>query len=138
MGMPKKADFCILIGEAGGGLQLVEHVAPAFRFIQRGVNNRKVGYQSKVFQVPEPLTIIFGQLFLGPFNGGFGMGIEPLEIPLHGAVFVVVAFDARHAHFPDDVQTFLGIGVVSDHIAQAGIVSTLIFLSILQNRLECF
>jgi hypothetical protein len=48
----------------------------------------------------------------------------------------VVALDARHPQIPNDVQAFLGIGIITDHIAQAGIVRAVLLLDVLKDNIE--
>ena len=39
-----------------------------------------------------------------------------------GAIFVMVALYAGHAHVPDDVEAFLGVCVVAHHVSNAAIM----------------
>src|SRR5436309_256283 len=57
VGMAKETDRRVLIGETGRGSQSVEHVAPALRTVERGVNDLETGDESDVFQFPEPLAV---------------------------------------------------------------------------------
>ena len=41
-----------------------------------------------------------------------------------------------HVHLADDLEAFLGIGVVADDVAEAGIVRALLLLDVLQDHLE--
>jgi len=123
---PKKTDLCVLIRKTGGGGELVEDVTPAFRRVERGVDEGEVGDYFGVFEVAQPLAFLVGQLSACPVDGFGGGGVETFKRIVGGAVFVVVAFDARHVHFADDVEAFPGIGVVADNIADAGVVRDLL------------
>jgi hypothetical protein len=50
----------------------------------------------------------------------------------------VVSLDAWHAHLPDDIQAFFGIGIVSDHVSQTRIVRAVLLFGVLQDNLEGF
>ncbi len=136
MRVPKKADRRILIREAGGGGELIEHVTPALRPVERGVNDGEIGHHARVFQVPQPLPVFGAELGARPIDGLGGGGVEPFEMFLAGAILVVIPLYARHVHGTYDVEALLGIGVVADDIAQAGVMGHLLFFTILQHHLE--
>ena len=69
-------------------------------------------------------------------DGVGGVGIEAFEVILAGAVFVVVALDAGDVHVADDFETFLGVGVVADHVAEADNVRGILGADVLQHNLE--
>ena len=48
----------------------------------------------------------------------------------------MVSLYAGNVHLADDVQAFLGVGVVADHVAQAGVMRALLVFDVLQNHLE--
>ena len=102
------------------------------------MNDREACQKTEVFEFPEPLLVFFGQLLAGPVDGFGSVGVESLQIGIDAAVFVVVALDARHAHRTDDVETLLGVGVVSDDIAQAGVVGAILGFGILKDHLQSF
>ena len=133
---PKKQIRRVLVGEAGGGGELVEDVAPALRAIEGRVDDREVGDHAHVLQVAQPLAVLGRQLLAGPVHRLGGGGIEAIQRLVGRAILVVVALDDGHVHLADDVQAFLGIGVVADHVAQAGVMGALLLLDVLQNDLE--
>ena len=132
---PKKQIRRVLVGEAGGGGEFVEDVAPALRAIEGGVDDGEVGDHPDVFQVAQPLAVFRRQLLAGPVHGLGGGGVEAIQRPVGGAILVVVALDDGDVHLADDVEAFLGIGVVADHVAQAGVMGALLLLDVLQNDL---
>ena len=138
MRVTKEANGCVLVSEAGGGGEFVEHVTPALRAIERGVNDGEIGHHARVLQVTQPLTIILGELSACPIDGFGGGGVEAFEMLIAGTVFVVVAFDAGHVHRANDVETFLGIGVVADNISEAGVMRHLLLLAIFEHDLKRF
>ena len=89
-----------------------------------------------IFQVAQPLAVVGGQLFAGPTHGLGGGGIEAVERLVGGAVFVVIALDDGDVHLADDIQAFLGVGVIADDIAEAGEMGAFLLLDVLQNDLK--
>src|SRR5436190_24323076 len=63
-----------------------------------------------------------------------GVRVEPFEVCFARAVFVVVAFHARHVRIPNQVQAFLGIGVVTDDVSKANEMGAFLGFGILQNH----
>ena len=96
----------------------------------------KLEMQADVFEFAQPFLVVVVQLLARPVDGFGGVGVEAFQRFIAGAIFVVVALDAGDVHGPDDVQAFLGIGIVADDIAQAGDMRAFLFLNILQNHLE--
>ena len=133
---PKKQIACVLIGEAGGGGELVKDVAPALRAIEGRVDDGEVGDHADVFQVAQPLAVFRGQLFAGPVHRLGGGGIEPVQRPVRGTILVVVPLHDGDVHLANDLEALLGVGVVADHIAQAGVMGALLLLDVLQHDLE--
>ena len=74
--MAKKADLCVLIRKTGGGGEFVEDVTPAFRCVERGVDEGEVGDYFGVFEVAQPLAFLVGQLSACPVDGFGGGGVE--------------------------------------------------------------
>ena len=77
-----------------------------------------------------------GQLFAGPVDGLGGGGVEAIQRPVGRAILVVVALHDGDVHLSDDFEALFGIGIVADHIAQAGVMGALLLLDILQNDRE--
>src|SRR6516165_10791274 len=69
-------------------------------------------------------------------NGLGGVRIEAFEMVLGGTVFVMVALDAGDVHLADDVETFLGLGVVADDVAEADDVGGALGADVLQDDLK--
>src|SRR6185436_4221853 len=113
-------DGGVLVSKAGGGGEFVEDVTPALRAVERRVDDGEACDHARVFEIAQPLPVVVGQLFAGPVDGLGGGGIKAVQVFLGGAVFVVIAFDHRHGHGANDVETFLGIGGVAHHVAEAG------------------
>jgi hypothetical protein len=122
VGVAEKADAGVLVGEAGGGGKFVEDVAPTLRAVERGVDDGEAGDETDVTQFAQPFAIVLGQLLASPVDGFLGVRVEAFKIVLGGTIFVVVAFDDGHAHLAHEVEAFFGIGIVTDHIAQTGVV----------------
>jgi hypothetical protein len=64
------------------------------------------------------------------------VGIAAVEMVVGGAVFVVVALDAGKVHVADDLETFLGVGVVADDIAEADDMRGALGANVLQHDLK--
>ena len=128
----------VLIRETGGGGELVEDVTPAVGRIECGVNHRKVRGHAGVFQIAQPLFVVGGKLVARPVDGFGGVRIETVEGVFSGAVFVVIAFNDGDIHVAYDLQTFLGIGVVADDVAEADDVRRILGANILQHYLKRF
>jgi hypothetical protein len=80
---------------------------------------------------------VFGvELVARPDDGVGGVRIETFEMIFAGAVFVVIAFDAGNVHVAHDLETFLGLGVVADDIAEADDVRGVLRLDVVQDDLE--
>jgi len=136
MGVAEEAHLRVLIGEISGGGEFVKDVLPAFGGIEGGVDHGEVGRHAGVFQVAEPLLVFGGKLVAGPVDGFGGVGVEAVEGVFGGAVFVVVALDAGDIHLPDDVEAFLGLGVVAHDVAEADDVGGILGANVLQDDLE--
>ena len=76
------------------------------------------------------------QLRARPVDGVGGGGIEAIEMVVGGAVFVVIALDAGDVHVPDDLEAFLGVGIVADDVAEADVMRRVLAAGVLQNGLE--
>jgi hypothetical protein len=48
----------------------------------------------------------------------------------------MIAFDAGHSHLPDDIEAFLGIGIVPNHIPKARVVRAIHGFGVRQHHLE--
>ena len=103
------------------------------RTVERRVDDGKARDHPRVFEIAQPLAVVVGQLLARPVDG-FGRGrIEAVQVFLRGTVFIVIALDDGDGHRADDVETFLGIGVVADHVAEARVMGDLLLLAVLQN-----
>ena len=100
------------------------------------MDDGEVGDHPDVFQVAQPLAVFRRQLLAGPVHRLGGGGVEAVQRPVGGAILVVVALDDGDVHLADDVEALLGIGVIADHIAQAGVMGALLLFDVLQNDLE--
>ena len=100
------------------------------------MDDGEVGDQPDVAQLAEPEDVLLAELGAGPVDGRGGVRVEALEGGIYGAVFVVVPLDHGHVHLADHVEALLGVRVVADHIAEAGVVSHLVGLCIRQHSLE--
>ena len=138
MGMAKETELGVLVGKTGRRRQFVKHVTPALGRIERGVDDGEVVDQFGVLQVTEPLALLVGKLCAGPTDGLGGVGIESFQMVIGGTVFVVVALHAGDVHVANDLETFLGVGVVTDDIAQADVMGGLLLFSVGQNGPEGF
>src|SRR6185312_7799919 len=63
-------------------------------------------------------------------------GIKTFQADFGGAVFVVIAFHAGHAHGADDVEAFLGVGVITHDVAKAGVMGAFLGFGVFQNHLQ--
>ena len=84
------------------------------------------------------MAFLVGQLGARPVDGFGGVGIETFQMVVGGAVFVVVALDAGDVHVADDLEAFLGIGVVADDVAEADVMRGLLLFGVRQNGVERF
>ena len=98
------------------------------------MHDLKTGHQSDVFQILEPLPVFFGQLLAGPLNRLSRVWIESFQIGFTGTILVVVALDARHPRVPNQVETFLRIGVITDHVPEAHVVCADLLFGVFQNH----
>jgi hypothetical protein len=64
------------------------------------------------------------------------VGVEAFQNLIRRAIFVVIAFNARDIHGADDVEAFLGIGVVSDNIAEASHMRAFLGFDVGENDLQ--
>ena len=64
------------------------------------------------------------------------MRIEVVEILEGGYVVIVVAHHDRTAQTADDFQTFVGTGVVADHIAGAEVISDPLLATVRKDGLQ--
>src|SRR5262249_26284592 len=64
------------------------------------------------------------------------MRVETVQLNVRRAILVVISFDAGHPHAADDVEAFLGVGVVAHDVAEAGVVRALALLGIRQHHLQ--
>lgn len=136
MSVAEEADAGVLVGEAGGGGELVEDIAPALRDIEGGVDHREAGDQAHIAQIAEPLAVLGGQLLAGPLDRLGGVRIEALQGFIHRAVLVVISLHAGHAHAAHNLEAFTRVGAVADHVANATIVRALLFLGVGEYDLE--
>ena len=134
----EETNASVLVGETGGGGQFVENVAPALGTIERSVDNGEAGDHANVFEIAQPLAIIFGELFAGPVDG-FGRGrIEAIERLLSGAVVVMISLNAGNVHAADNIEAFLGIGIIANDIPETCKMGAFLLFNVLQNNLERF
>jgi hypothetical protein len=78
------------------------------------------------------------QLTARPVDGFGGVRVKTFEVILGGAVFIVVALDAGDVHLADDLEAFLGIGVVAHNVAEADDVRGVLGADVFQHDLESF
>src|SRR5438128_2694028 len=132
--MAEEANGRVLVRETGGGSEFVENVTPALRSIEGGVNNREACDHPNVFQLTQPLSIFGGELPAGPIDCLSGSGIKAIQRLVGRAVFVVISLDHWDVHVADDIEAFLGAGIISDDIAEAGKMGAFLLFDILQNN----
>src|SRR2546425_921920 len=107
------------MGETCRRRKSVEDITPPLRSVQRRMNNRELRHGLNQWKIPQPVTLIFRQLFARPANDLGRAWIETLKIRIGRTILVVVSFHARNAHLTDDVHAFLWFVVVSDDIPEA-------------------
>ena len=76
VGMPKKTNGGVLVSKTGGSVEIVKHVAPLFRRIERRVHDREITDLPLQFQIAKPLDIFRGQMIAGPLNRRFRHFVE--------------------------------------------------------------
>ena len=134
----EEAHLRVLIRKTGGGSELIENVTPAVGRVERGVNHGEIRGHAGVFQIAQPLFVVSGELVAGPVNGFSGVGIKAVERIVGGAVFVVVALDYGNIQVANDIEAFLGICVVANHVAEADGMRDVLGADVLQHHLKCF
>src|SRR5689334_21357814 len=82
------------------------------------------------------MTVLRCELPPSPCQKLRGFRVELVEGMVGGAIFVVIAFDARRLHCAHKVETRLGVGAIADQIAQESVMGTLLTPGVFQNRLE--
>jgi hypothetical protein len=102
------------------------------------VDHGEVGGHAGVFKVAQPLAFVLRKLFPRPVDGVGGVRVESFQRIVRRAVFVVVAFHAGDVHLADDGEAFLGVGVVTDDVAEADDMGCVLGLDVGQNGLEGF
>ena len=102
------------------------------------MNHGEVRGHAGVFQFAEPLLVVVVQLVAGPVDGVSGVGVESFKMIVGGTVFVVVALDAGNIHLADDLQAFIGVGVIADDIAQTDDMGGILGADIFQHNLKSF
>ena len=138
MSVTEEAQLGVLIGEARGRLQLLEHVTPSLGAIQGRMDDGEIGHQTEILEFPQPLAVVRRQLGTTPSHR-LGRGvIEPLGVFIEADVFVMVALDRGDVHPAYDVETLLRVGAISDDIAQTHDMGTLLFLDVGKHPLETF
>jgi len=70
VGVAEEANGGVLVGETGGGGQLVKDVAPSLRAVQRGVNDGKTRDHPRILQIPQPLLVVVAQHGVIVLRGG--------------------------------------------------------------------
>ena len=118
VGVAVEAEVGVLVAEAGGGIELVEDVAPFVRGIEGGVDDGEIADLADEAEVAEPLFIFVGEIGASPVDGFLGEGVEVFLYFLGGSLLVVVAFYDRTIEAADDFDAFVGIGIVADDIAE--------------------
>ena len=76
VGMPKKTNRRVLIGETGGGIEIVEDVTPMPGTIERGVDDREIAHLPQQSQLAQPFLVLVGQIFARPVDRMFGQLIK--------------------------------------------------------------
>ena len=69
MGVAEKTNRRVLIGEARGGVEIVEDVAPLRRRIERRVDDGEIAHLSLQSQVAQPFLVFVGQVVARPLDG---------------------------------------------------------------------
>ena len=86
----------------------------------------------------QPLFFLGRKLVARPVDGLRGVRVEAVEMIVRGAVFVVVALHAGDVHLADNLETFLGVGVVADNVAEAHDVIRVLGADVLKDHLKGF
>ena len=63
-----ETDRGVLVVEAGGSGELVEHVGPFFGKVERGVHDGEGFDGAHVLEVAQPVSFVFVQLVARPFD----------------------------------------------------------------------
>ena len=84
----------------------------------RPVDGQKLGFAQFVWEISEPLDVVFSQAVPGPEGGGQGAGVEPPRFLQTARDGVVIAQDSRNFALAHDVAAFVRVGVVTDDIAE--------------------
>ena len=119
MSVAKKTNGGVLVGEAGGRIEIVKNVAPLIRRIERGVDDGEVAHLTRKTQGAQPFLVLVSEVRARPVDGGFGQRIEAARGIGQRRLFVMVTLDHGAFHFLHDLDAFVRVGVVADDIAQA-------------------
>jgi len=111
---------------AGG--EVVEYVTPSLWPIEVRMHDREVFDLAHVSQTLQPLCVVKRELFASPLDCFCGFRIKSVERHVGGAIFVVIAFDAGGVHRPNNVEARFWVGVVTDKIAEEGVMGAMLFL----------
>ena len=79
MGMAKETELGCLLGKTGGGIQLVQHIAPSARILQRGMNYRESSEPGDKREGSEPSLLGRRKLVPRPLDCDFGQWVEAFQ-----------------------------------------------------------
>lgn len=114
----EKAKRGMLISEARDRVEVVQHVTPLARSIERRVHDGKIANLPREPEAEEPGPVGLGEICASPINGSFCQLIEVAGGGLERGMFVVISshdwtFERAHA-----LDAFMWIRVVADNIAE--------------------
>jgi len=141
MRVPEKAEGRPLVLKRGGGGEAVEDVSPHVRIVHRGVDN---GNPDAIFlemdvlphgEISQPFAFFLGKLLACPLDGLGGLWVESPEFIVAADVGIVIAHhNAQKLEVANDFQALVGIGIVSDSVADADVVSDAEAFGFLKDR----
>ena len=136
VGVTEEANGRVLIGETRGRVEIIEDVTPLCRCIERGVHDGKIAHLPLQAQVAQPHLVLRCEVIARPFDGALGEFIEVARGFDQRGLFVMIALDDGTVDVADAFDALVGVGVVTDDVAQTNKVRAVVLVRVLQHSVK--